>query len=471
MIEALIAFAVGVSQNATWDLTKAVVRRFTDTGRISFEQLLSDAFENAIRSTQPQLDSIGRHTLKILLTRVKQRPSEFIHAMSNFDAISFGGFLQSIESQTYQQTVAKTLIETYLDGEKEPFSSIIVQIINRSLAEYRMFILDAISSDQILRVVLQETVKIGDVILQLEEIKGTQEQSDVKLDQIIGLLTGLVTRNAENASVRIKSGNAPSTKQARRHPIREASQLSPIERSQVFPHSLVDLPSLFVSQSIADVVFVTGVGDYELLRLGDRQKRQRLTAKAVKPVSNYVYISMFPAMSALYYRLGLMQGTIDPAAHEFFRSDVEISDDFARQHNFVSLSGGDVNSFSTRVITEFERVYRVHVPIRFMQPGSSECIFSSLSRRIYNERDEIDDRFIAFLVLLPNPWNAHKAILLAAGNRVLGTVATLRLLTECILGRVVVKNHPNYPDVPARVIVSSGLDTSRKRVLATEFIE
>lgn len=253
----------------------------------------------------------------------------------------------------------------------------------------------------------------------------------------------------------------------------EVTDLKESEREAIFSFTFDDFPAILFENGEIDAVFVTGIGNHQVNLLSEEQRSLRMHSGAVKPISEFIYMGMFPAIAALYYSLGLSKRGLMVYNNSVHRLDTEIDEKIASQHNLITLSGGDVNLFTAKVFEEFTNKYGIYSPIRFVPTTTSDTIFSALSGKFYSERyeSEANEHFCGMLVLLPNPWNEKKVILVAAGNRVLGTVATLKLLSQIILGQVKIKNHPNFADIPARIVTSKSLDESKKRVVEVEFTE
>lgn len=104
----------------------------------------------------------------------------------------------------------------------------------------------------------------------------------------------------------------------------------------------------------------------------------------------------------------------------------------ALQRNLVVLGSGDTNFFACIVSIVFQSEYQISIPIRFRQSENyyftSEHIISELTGKDYQEADESGHMHSGYIVMIPNPWNKNKVIILVAGNRATGTQAGMLAL-------------------------------------------
>ena len=137
--------------------------------------------------------------------------------------------------------------------------------------------------------------------------------------------------------------------------------------------------------------------------------------------------------------------------------DIHLVKDVKKSRNLISVGGGDVNSLTA----EIQQMYGERLPISFLHPTSKDYLISRISRRRFSYKAE--GRYVGMLVLVPNPYNEEKVVLLVAGTEAIGTQAGLIALAKGKdrLGQALRDNNKYDPTVPARLV---------KAVLEHEFM-
>ncbi|MDF7815145.1 hypothetical protein [Hymenobacter sp. YC55] len=115
------------------------------------------------------------------------------------------------------------------------------------------------------------------------------------------------------------------------------------------------------------------------------------------------------------------------------------------QYNLICFGAGDTNWISRAVLA----YYGTLLPVVFDSPGDSRVIFYRDSAHAVNGKEDYsgrielaeyselmeqvpanDSQFGAVLLLLPNPWNTKKRVIIAAGLTGLGSQASILALSD-----------------------------------------
>lgn len=122
--------------------------------------------------------------------------------------------------------------------------------------------------------------------------------------------------------------------------------------------------------------------------------------------------------------------------------------------NLIVIGGGDTNSFRCVVSVAFQKKYGRPIPIRFVGEDKfifqSENIYSELSEKLYQEQAGTEHYHCGSIVMIPNPWNNDKVVILAAGNIATGTQASILALIA--RKGFTLKNNKVNHCVPAKVV-------------------
>lgn len=122
--------------------------------------------------------------------------------------------------------------------------------------------------------------------------------------------------------------------------------------------------------------------------------------------------------------------------------------------NLIVIGGGDTNSFRCVVSVSFQKKYGRPIPIRFVGEDKfifqSENIYSELSEKLYQEQAGTEHHHCGSIVMIPNPWNNDKVVILAAGNIATGTQASILALIA--RKGFTLKNNKVNHCVPAKVV-------------------
>lgn len=101
-----------------------------------------------------------------------------------------------------------------------------------------------------------------------------------------------------------------------------------------------------------------------------------------------------------------------------------------RNRNIISFGAGDTNLISRWILT----TYHEHLPIKFDSPFGSQTLFCDstglLSSLVVDSVETDMHRYGALLLIVPNPLNKEKLVIVAAGLTALGTQAAILALSE-----------------------------------------
>jgi hypothetical protein len=228
-----------------------------------------------------------------------------------------------------------------------------------------------------------------------------------------------------------------------------------LEKFRSNPRSLEDWPDLLFDQGVPDAMFVIGhtakegklikqrVDAFRKWGLLERDLESEELPQSLRPAQ------MVPSMQRYLYDVWLSRrsnNSYHPLPEfkcEIDRHLINYRYDFLGQHNLICLGAGDTNWISRAIL----RYYRsALLGIRFGKPGSSQSIVintrnhekgkagklvlgqvednMSSIRRI-NQVEANDDLYSALIIVLPNPWNTKKSVLICAGLTGLGTQAAM----------------------------------------------
>ncbi|MHA1303851.1 MAG: hypothetical protein ACTSQE_06615 [Candidatus Heimdallarchaeaceae archaeon] len=116
-----------------------------------------------------------------------------------------------------------------------------------------------------------------------------------------------------------------------------------------------------------------------------------------------------------------------------------------KNKNLIVIGSGEVN----KVTADILNLYGDSLPIRFQ----SKSIVSSITKETYHDVGS------SIIGILPNPWNSNRVVILCAGMNYSGTRESLKALIDDLDAIVhskprVLANHPQYSEMPIRVLVA-----------------
>jgi len=183
----LTAFVLGVAQNATWDGVKHILGRFQRSGRIDFERLFLKAFFKAIDEHNRHYDKMSQKPLLELKRQTKQDHAILFDVLREFQYQDFGQFLDAIQDGEFQQQVAKRLHTQYVAQVPHEGFAPTVGMIQDTLRYYRLAVLEQVSNDEVLRLILLETMGIEAVKRSTARIR-EQMATRAQVEQALGYL-------------------------------------------------------------------------------------------------------------------------------------------------------------------------------------------------------------------------------------------------------------------------------------------
>ena len=279
--------------------------------------------------------------------------------------------------------------------------------------------------------------------------------------------------NAMNPTIRIPRTNqltrdTTTMERLRRHVGRKVWQsvharlsvptsLTVRKRKEVFPFKLEALPFPFVDEHARqlDVLLISGAARYELELLESRFTRRsggfvdvQWGTKIVlgESARNLALCSeILGALSLIAGEKGFTVATKNERAH---LSYLDVTEDLLSHHNLICIPCGDVNPLLPMALKDFEMRFLVRCPVHPEPYDSSESIKSEITGSSFEKYRR--QKWAGYIVLLPNPWNPEKALLVCGGNKGVGTQAALLRLLGAIRGERKLKNHKGFP---GRVVV------------------
>jgi hypothetical protein len=226
---------------------------------------------------------------------------------------------------------------------------------------------------------------------------------------------------------------------------RNPATLSDGDKADAFPFSMDDLPHPFVASDGPDSLIVCGPSRYDLNAADDKFTQANnpgslLPAMVDDELPNRVLPPGFRSQRRWSLTLGdstlnlsaaaeivaaiaqqsALSGARSTPARRYIIPYHETDEAVLSSSNLVMMPCGDVNPLLPTGLAMFELAFNILCPVHHQPYETSEAIKSEVSGTVYEKGIQA-----GFVVLLPNPWNHSKAMLVCGGNTGLGTQAAL----------------------------------------------
>jgi len=254
--------------------------------------------------------------------------------------------------------------------------------------------------------------------------------------------------------------------------LRDPKSLCNDDLENTFSFKLEDLPYPFITKTSMNVLFLSGPTRYDLSKAKETGRFREVGVADGKVISSFLDLGLLsvisPVNSAYNFKipweiklgdsaLNLSLGSeilstlsflagkngleIKREAKRLLIPYLEVNNSILAANNIICMPCGDVNLLLPIALMNFEIESRVRCPVHHEPYHTSESIFSEVSKNSYNK-----DLEAGYILLLPNPWNKEKALLICAGNSGVGTQAALLRVNLAIMGiRPFEKNPFNLP--------------------------
>lgn len=170
-IIALIGFAVGVSQNATWAAATALAKRLRKKSALNLTQCLREAMVDTIDDLIDGCGDCVAWELPALQELVNGRPDAVIEILNCIEGQSYGEVISSISTGQYQSSVAQRLDLQNLSNGRQVNYQLIEQIITNTLLRFRINLLHTISSDEELLRTVIPLVGLSEIKLSIQSLE------------------------------------------------------------------------------------------------------------------------------------------------------------------------------------------------------------------------------------------------------------------------------------------------------------
>lgn len=215
----------------------------------------------------------------------------------------------------------------------------------------------------------------------------------------------------------------------------------------LFPNGGIDL-LIYYGSSISEMKFVPQL-DFDPANISDALYSVGLGAFLATEFHGLIKIKQaksFPkALLSLNIKYNVPElqkistASIDNGAFDY----TKVEGDF-KNHHILVVGSGNVNPLMALVL----QTYEGQLPVHFDKPTSKAKIVSELSTTEYS-REKERGRYVALLLMLPNPWNQEKAAILAAGTTRWGTQAAMMALMNSDI-----PNNKHDPQIPAKIVLA-----------------
>jgi hypothetical protein len=168
---ALVGFAIGVSQNATWDAVKALAKRLWTRSQLNLEQCLRQSMVETIDDLIDKLEGDETRELVALKALVIERPEAVIELLNCMEGPDYGDVLSSISTGSYQALTARRFnLQNSADGGQVNYQ-LIEQVITNTLLRFRLKLIYSISSDEELLRTVIEMAGLSDIKLSIQSLE------------------------------------------------------------------------------------------------------------------------------------------------------------------------------------------------------------------------------------------------------------------------------------------------------------
>ena len=269
-------------------------------------------------------------------------------------------------------------------------------------------------------------------------------------------------------------------------------EFPPKEYKGIFRYTFKDYPDILFSENSFDLAIVFPAGEREKNALIDNRDKDIFTSQKMhiklrgkdysfeRTVRNGASVDALRIGDLLIYLLNgyyEKKKKIPPLSLETPICYMETAIPEAElAKNIFVVGGGDTNSFRCVVSTAFQKKYGRPIPIRFFAEEKfifeSENIYSELSGKTYQEQAGTEHYHCGSVVMIPNPWNEERVVILAAGNMATGTQASILALILQKKGKgSSLKNNNFNHHVPAKIVRANKAKVIPSGMYASQTIE